>query len=125
MVTVNRDRAPGDTHGGDVGWRLGAACASTDPEVFFPTATRGRPLARAEAAALAVCAGCPVLAPCRVWAVAELAHGVAGGLTEAERVALRRTGRPDTHRRPHRPGPATGSPVSALRDRVAVTGGDR
>ena len=79
--------------GGAVGdWRDQAVCTAVDPELFFPTAVGGRELARQEAAAKAVCARCPVLAQCRAWAMAALPHGVAGGLSEAER-RDRRTGR--------------------------------
>lgn len=46
----------------------------------------GQPPTTGERAALAVCAGCPVLAACRA-AVLDmpLAYGVAGGLTAAQR----------------------------------------
>jgi transposase-like protein len=70
-------------------WRQLAACLQTDPELFFPTAVAGPALAEQEAAAKAVCRGCPALAQCRRWAVAQLPHGIAGGLTEVERRALR------------------------------------
>ena len=70
-------------------WRDEAGCASVDPELFFPTATGGRELARQEATAKAVCRRCPVIEQCRQWAMSELPHGIAGGLTETERAGLR------------------------------------
>lgn len=70
-------------------WRDAAACRGVDPELFFPTATSGPALAEQEAAATAMCRRCPVLARCREWAVAHLAHGIAGGLTEDQRRDLR------------------------------------
>ncbi|MBC3190927.1 WhiB family transcriptional regulator [Pseudonocardia sp. C8] len=76
--------------GRDRDWRSRAACAGTNPETFFPTAPSGAALARVEAAAKRVCAGCPVQAECRVWALEALPFGVAGGLSESERAALRR-----------------------------------
>jgi hypothetical protein len=73
----------------DADWRHLAACTQADPELFFPTAVAGPALASQEAAAKAVCRRCPVLAQCLRWAVAQLPHGVAGGLTENERRLLR------------------------------------
>lgn len=86
MFTV--DPSPG--RGEELDWRVRAACRNVDPELFFPTATVGLALAAEERRALSVCAGCPVLAACRSWAVAELPHGIAGGLTEDERRRARR-----------------------------------
>lgn len=86
MFTV--DLSPG--RGEKLDWRARAACREVDPELFFPTATAGAALAAEERRALSVCAGCPVLAACRTWAVTEQPHGVAGGLTEDERRRTRR-----------------------------------
>ena len=83
---VERDNAPGE--GRD--WRARAACRDSDPEMFFPVAEAGPELQRAEAAAKAVCAGCPVRTACLTWALELLPHGVAGGMGEAERAELRR-----------------------------------
>lgn len=55
-----------------------------DPELFFPR--RGEPFEPA----LAVCAGCPVVEPCRSDAVVFEDRGVWGGTSERSRVALRR-----------------------------------
>ncbi|WP_374203698.1 WhiB family transcriptional regulator [Pseudonocardia sp. ICBG601] len=83
----------GPARGEDVDWRALAACREADPELFFPTAAAGAALVAEERRALSVCAGCPVLAACRTWALAEQSHGIAGGLTEAQRTALRHRGR--------------------------------
>ncbi|MEV8396325.1 WhiB family transcriptional regulator [Streptomyces niveus] len=68
-------------------WHEDAACASVDPEVFFPD--RGRPARPA----LQVCMGCPVRRQCAEHAIPNETHGVWGGLSEKERKALRRTAR--------------------------------
>lgn len=86
MFTV----APARGRGEELDWRARAACRDVDPELFFPTAAAGLALAAEEGRALTVCAGCPVLAACRTWAIAEQPHGVAGGLTEDERRRARR-----------------------------------
>nr|WP_199439647.1 WhiB family transcriptional regulator [Umezawaea beigongshangensis] len=67
-------------------WRADAACADTDPELFFDS--------QHTADALAVCAGCPVLDLCRAdhttWESATrsrrfYASGVVGGTTASSR----------------------------------------
>jgi hypothetical protein len=70
-------------------WQARAGCRDVDPELFFPVAEAGPELVRQETRAKRVCRGCPVLAECREFAVAELAHGVAGGLGGSERRAIR------------------------------------
>jgi WhiB family redox-sensing transcriptional regulator len=79
--------APGDP-GAD--WRAQAACARTDPEVFFHSDNeRGEPRQKRDALAKAVCAGCPVIQECREQALAvREPYGVWGGLTEEEREAI-------------------------------------
>ncbi len=74
-------------------WRAAAACVGTDPELFFPVAEAGPHYDAQAAAAKAVCAGCPVVAECLAEALARIPYGVAGGLTEGERRALRRRDR--------------------------------
>ncbi len=71
------------------GWRRHAACAGTDPSVFFPV--RGE----STADALHVCGRCPVLTDCREWAIADasLDYGVLGGMTARARKAARRARR--------------------------------
>lgn len=82
-----RGHDPHEPAGGD--WRQRAACRGVDPEVFFPTAETGPARAAQVGAAKRVCSGCPVIEACRLWAVDALAAGVAGGLDEDERRALR------------------------------------
>jgi len=67
-------------------WVSRAACRGSAPGLFFPEEHKKDTVA----AAKAVCAGCPVVRPCRAWALAHPAErGVWGGLTEAERLAVR------------------------------------
>ena len=57
----------------------GAPCAA-DPDLFFADT------AETDAAAKAICAGCPFRAPCLAWALTmRLPYGVAGGLSATER----------------------------------------
>jgi WhiB family redox-sensing transcriptional regulator len=75
------------SEGGD--WRQQAACArpGIDPEWFFPEP--GQQGKRAKR----ICARCPVQAPCLAAALQlpeREDHGVRGGLTERERLKLRR-----------------------------------
>lgn len=61
-------------------------CRQTDPEEWFPGHGHN-------ATAVRLCHTCPLLADCRAWALAnpELAsEGIWGGLTRAQRAALRR-----------------------------------
>lgn len=63
-----------------------------DPERMFPVAESQRPGPRTagEQRALAVCAACPVLAACsRAVRGMEMPYGVAGGMTAADRRAVR------------------------------------
>jgi WhiB family transcriptional regulator, redox-sensing transcriptional regulator len=78
---------------GERDWRLDAACAEVDPELFFPEPGQ----APQAAAAKQVCAGCAVRGPCLEAAVhgpqARDDHtGIFAGTTARDRVALR--GRP-------------------------------
>jgi WhiB family redox-sensing transcriptional regulator len=72
-------------------WRLRAACRSVDSAVFFsPDAERGRGREAREARAKAICARCPVIRECAAYALtAGERHGVWGGLSEQDRLALR------------------------------------
>lgn len=125
MTTVGRDGA----HGEYRDWRSRAACRGSEPETFFPTATEGPELARAEAAAKRICAGCPVRAECLAWATEVLPFGIAGGLSEAERAERRRATRAPRRRdagrrvamaKAHRASPARDAGLAAL-----AVGGDR
>jgi WhiB family redox-sensing transcriptional regulator len=66
-------------------WRSEAACRGLDPNLFHPE--RGEDNAKAKA----VCASCPSVQPCAIYAIsAPDLKGVWGGLTEEERTAARR-----------------------------------
>ena len=71
-------------------WQLEGSCRQVNPEVFFhPEGERGPTRSNREAAAKAVCAGCPVLQLCREAALAAREpYGVWGGLSESEREAI-------------------------------------
>jgi WhiB family transcriptional regulator, redox-sensing transcriptional regulator len=73
------------------GWLPLAACKTAEPDLFFPisspAATGGSDAARA----LAICGSCPVRAECLEYAMAtSQVHGIWGGTTEEQRLALRR-----------------------------------
>lgn len=71
-------------------WRADAACRSTDPDLFFPIGSTGLAVGHI-ASAKAVCATCPVQAPCLEFALeTNQDSGVWGGTSEDERRALRR-----------------------------------
>jgi hypothetical protein len=75
---------------GERDWRLDAACAKVDPELFFPQTGQ----VSQAAAAKQVCAGCAVRGPCLEAALdgpqARDDHsGIFAGTTARERVALR------------------------------------
>jgi WhiB family transcriptional regulator, redox-sensing transcriptional regulator len=76
----------------DASWTDQAACREPgiDPELFFPVSESG-PAVHEIALAKAICAHCPVSAPCRSWALrAGEPAGIWGGTTPAERELLRR-----------------------------------
>jgi len=70
----------------------GAACRTADPELFFaPEAEFVSARRRREAAAKAICAGCPARAACLAWALdTRQAFGIWGGAGEDERRAMLR-----------------------------------
>ncbi len=72
-------------------WRRGAACLGEPLDLFFPTAAAGPQYAAQVAAAKAVCRRCPVVTACLADALAHAPFGIAGGLTEQERSAVRTT----------------------------------
>jgi len=64
-------------------WRNDAACAKSRVD-FFPEAGGGH-------AAVAICLGCPVKAPCLEFALAtNQEHGIWAGLSPSERATVRR-----------------------------------
>jgi WhiB family transcriptional regulator, redox-sensing transcriptional regulator len=71
-------------------WQLDGACRTADPRTFFhPEGERGPARRDRDAAAQAVCAGCPVLQECRRHALTvREPYGVWGGLTEDDRNAI-------------------------------------
>lgn len=73
-----------------VDWRDDSACLDEDPELFFPIGTTGPALAQIEEAK-AVCRRCAVIDECLRWALDRGEDaGVWGGLSEAERLTLKR-----------------------------------
>lgn len=74
-------------------WRRQASCRTLDPSLFFPSGSSGTEAVDI-AAAKAICASCPVAAPCREYALrTNQEYGVWGGLDEEERRAIRRVWR--------------------------------
>lgn len=65
-------------------WRAEARCRGLDPEMFFPE--RGDHAGELRA----ICGECPVIDPCRDWALHHESLGFWGGTTEAERRRIRR-----------------------------------
>lgn len=68
-------------------WQLYGACRGRGTALFFhPEGERGPRRGQREAAAKALCAGCPVLLACRRHALAvREPYGVWGGLSVADR----------------------------------------
>lgn len=75
----------------DEAWQRQAACRGPGSTLFYPpVGSETRPeRERREHQAKAICAGCPVLAPCRDFALEiREQHGIWGGMTEHERQAV-------------------------------------
>jgi WhiB family redox-sensing transcriptional regulator len=73
-----------------VGWREAGACASIDPDLFFPISTTGK-AAEQIARARGVCAGCRVRRECLDFALdTGETEGIWGGTTPDERIQVRR-----------------------------------
>jgi WhiB family transcriptional regulator, redox-sensing transcriptional regulator len=94
LAATNRQLAgpppPAPRGDGERDWRLEAACAEVDPELFFPEPGQ----VPQTAAAKAICAGCAVRGPCLEAALhgpqAREDHiGIFAGTTASERVRLR------------------------------------
>lgn len=74
-------------------WRARAACASADPDLFFPISSSGASHGQ-EQRAKAICALCHVRAECLAFALeTRQLHGVWGGLGEEELARLARSRR--------------------------------
>ena len=70
------------------------ACASVDPELFFPQEIEdigGRLSARYTnpTAAKSICDSCPLKNPCLIYALENREVGIWGGTTESQRESLR------------------------------------
>ncbi|TXH44371.1 MAG: WhiB family transcriptional regulator [Actinobacteria bacterium] len=71
-------------------WRFESACLTHDPELFFPIGDAGPAVDQIEKAK-AVCRTCPVMQECLAWALETgQDFGVWGGMSEPERLQLRR-----------------------------------
>lgn len=68
-----------------------AVCRDEDPELFHPVGTSGPALIQTEQAK-AACRRCPVTDECLSWALDHMEFGVAGGMSEEERRAVKRRG---------------------------------
>ena len=69
----------------DVDWMRKGRCRDINPSVFFPSDGVGVDVARA------ICADCPVKAPCLEYALEnKIDHGVWGGASERERRRIAR-----------------------------------
>lgn len=70
-------------------WRHRAACVGEDFELFFPIGSTGPALLQIEDAK-AVCRRCPVIRECLAWAFEHNMQGVWGGMSEEDRLRLKR-----------------------------------
>lgn len=73
-------------------WMDDAACKDEPPDTFFPPSEGNRqdtPDHPMWERGKAICAGCPVVDDCLAYAVRNEKYGLWGGLTPAERSALR------------------------------------
>ena len=71
-------------------WRKSGACATADPDLFYPIGT-GNAAARQIAEACQICAACRVRRECLDYALEnQEAHGIWGGTTPEERAYARR-----------------------------------
>jgi WhiB family redox-sensing transcriptional regulator len=78
---------------GDIGmsWQHRAACRDADPDLFFPLPRDESETLLQIEAAKAYCRTCPVAKECLAHALGNGSVGIWGGLTDAERDALRRS----------------------------------
>ena len=78
-------------------WPSHAACLGADPELFFPIGETGPALLQI-AEAKQICGRCPVRQQCLDWALAtDQRAGIWGGLSEGERLPLRRRASAPAH----------------------------
>jgi len=75
---------------GAANWRSAGACASADPDLFFPISATGlgeKQIGRAKM----ICAGCQVKRECLEFAMTnDLSYGIWGGSTPEDRQRERR-----------------------------------
>ncbi len=77
-------------------WMEQGACLDADPEMFYPVDSRPE----GSEPAKRICASCPALQQCHVWALSHgESQGVWGGLSEAERRTITRQARRESARR--------------------------
>ncbi|QQG86644.1 WhiB family transcriptional regulator [Mycobacteroides chelonae] len=71
----------------DHGWQADALCRNADPELFFhPDWERGSARRLRQQRAREVCASCPVILRCRLFAIdGKEPYGTWGGLSEEDR----------------------------------------
>jgi WhiB family transcriptional regulator, redox-sensing transcriptional regulator len=86
-----------DANAGSTTWMVRGACRETDPELFFPIALEGSAVEEI-AAARAICGRCEVRRQCLAYALRTMPHGIWGGTTREERIALRAAVRPGAPR---------------------------
>ncbi len=88
-IAVESAPAPPVPLGGEpeLAWASQAACRGSTHLFFAPDRERPGRRGRREASARALCAGCPVLMPCRAWARENREFGFWGGESEEERAA--------------------------------------
>ena len=71
-----------------VSWMVRGACRGADPELFFPIAVTGAAVEQINSAK-AICGRCAVGKNCLSYALRTMPHGIWGGTTREERIAMR------------------------------------
>ena len=79
---------PDEPRGGSTSWMVSGACRGTDPELFFPISVLGSAVQQVNSAK-AVCHRCKVGETCLSYALQTMPHGIWGGTTREERIAMR------------------------------------
>jgi WhiB family redox-sensing transcriptional regulator len=64
------------------------ACRGADPELFFPISVTGRAVEQVNSAK-AICGRCAVRKNCLSYSLRTMPHGIWGGTTREERIAMR------------------------------------
>jgi WhiB family redox-sensing transcriptional regulator len=98
---------------GSEGWMARGACQGADPELFFPVAVMGRAVEQISSAK-AVCGRCEVDKNCLSYALETMPHGIWGGTTREERIAMRVPPAVQVQVQVHGPGEAPGRGVWPL-----------